>query len=94
MGGLETIPLVLEPFLEDGLSRCHWQRWQKRKVNKRLNFLQLQMMDWPSRPSEIYQGAFHLFLRKLAFYISSHLILKNQNYIGLISAWFRDSDQG
>ena len=94
MGGLRTIPLVLEPFLEDGLSRCQWQRWQKRKVNKRLNFLQLQMMDWPSRPSEIYQGAFHLFLRKLAFYISSHLILKNQNYIGLISAWFRDSDQG
>ena len=49
---LETIPLVLERFLQDGLSPCHWQHWQKRKVNKRLNFLQLQMMDWSSRPSE------------------------------------------
>ena len=73
-GGLETIPLVLEPFLEDGLSRCHWQRWQKRKVNKRLNFVQLQMMDCPFVPP--LRGAFHLLLRKLAFRISSHLVLE------------------
>ena len=57
--GLETIPLVLEPFLQDGLSPCHWQRWQKRKVNKRLNFLQLQMMDCPA--SQIYQEELFIF---------------------------------
>ena len=56
MRKVETIPLVLVPFLEDGLSRgCQWQMGQKRKVNKRLNFLQLQhMMDSSASLSKLF----------------------------------------
>ena len=45
----------LGTVLQDRLSFCHWQRAQKGKVNKRLNFLQLQrMMDWSASPSELF----------------------------------------
>ena len=45
----------LGTVLQDRLSFCHWQRAQKGKVNKRLNFLQLQhMMDWSASPSKLF----------------------------------------
>ena len=55
MNGARDDSSCLGTVLQDRLSFCHWQRAQKGKVNKRLNFLQLQhMMDWSASLSELF----------------------------------------
>ena len=55
MNGARDDSSCLGTVLQDRLSFCHWQRAQKGKVNKRLNFLQLQhMMDWSASPSKLF----------------------------------------
>ena len=55
MNGARDDSSCLGTVLQDRLSFCHWQRAQKGKVNKRLNFLQLQhMMDWSASLSKLF----------------------------------------
>ena len=55
MNGARDDSSCLGTVLKDRLSFCHWQRAQKGKVNKRLNFLQLHMMmDWSASLSKLF----------------------------------------
>ena len=72
MNGARDDSSCLGTVLQDRLSFCHWQRAQKGKVNKRLNFLQLQhMMDWSASPSK-------LFISRRQNY---HFVLKQKSQI-------------
>ena len=92
LNGARDHSSCLGTVLQDRLSFCHWQRAQKGKVNKRLNFLQLHMMmDWSASLSE-------LFISRRQNY---HFVLNQKSQIHFpkttpapISAWFKDPDQG